>query len=521
MSEAMPLYPSHWLYRRVGKHYPAVFFLLQLSVGLFVSAGTLWLITFYYEASSSQFVNLLLIVEGLAISFLSIGYVKAIPRLRPVKAWINGARDRAATLAAWDAAVNLPIRVLRRDAWLPGLLVTPPAACAIVLVLDLHWSSLVPLLGLGLVGSAYAAILQYFAIEIGLEPVVDDVAAQLPEDFRFQREGLPLHVKIIAGLPLFSVVTGLIVATFTSRGGGSSLGLTVVVTLVVSFTVALELAMLLANSIVRPFSALDKGMAAVREGRYDVRVPVTTSDELGELADGFNRMATGLQEREQLREAFGTYLDRAVAEYILSAGDGEQPRPFEVEVSVLFCDVRDFTGFAERSDAGEVVACLNELFEAIVPVVARHGGHVDKFVGDGLLAVFGAPEPFRDHADRALGAGLEMLRVTEEGAAGELRVGVGINSGRVVAGAIGGGGRLNFSVIGDVVNVAARVEAATRETGDGLLLTAETRDRLTRSLPLVPRGAAALKGRAEPIDLFAPGSVAATLPTPAAAIRSA
>jgi adenylate cyclase len=114
-----------------------------------------------------------------------------------------------------------------------------------------------------------------------------------------------------------------------------------------------------------------------------------------------------------------------------------------------------------------------------------------------------------------------MLRVTDEGAAGELRVGVGINSGQVVAGAIGGGGRLNFSVIGDVVNVAARVEAATRETGDGLLLTGETRDRLTRSLPLVPRGAAALKGRAEPIELFAPGTAAATEPPAAAALRPA
>ena len=88
----MPLFPSHWLYRRAGKHYPAVFFLLQLSVGLLVTAGTLWLITFYYEASAREFFDLLLIVEGLAVAFLSVGYVRAIPRLRPVKAWINGAR---------------------------------------------------------------------------------------------------------------------------------------------------------------------------------------------------------------------------------------------------------------------------------------------------------------------------------------------------------------------------------------------------------------------------------------------
>lgn len=512
------MFPGHWLYRRVGKHYPAVFFLLQLSVGLFVTAGTLWVITFYYDASWEEFIDLLLIAEALTVAFLSVGYAKVIPRLRPVKAWINGVRDQRTTLEAWDAAVNLPIRVLRRDAWVPGLLVTSLASCAVVLVLDLSWWSAVPLIAGGLVASAYAAILQYFAIEVGLEPVVDEIAEALPDDFRFRREGLSLHLKLVAGLPLFCVVTGVIVATFTSSGGDASLGLTVGVTLLVAATVALELAVLLANSIVRPVNALGEAMASVREGRYDVRVPLTRSDELGGLADGFNRMAAGLMERERLREAFGTYLDRDVAEYILS--EGRSPRAFEAEVSVLFCDVRSFTSFAEHAEATEVVACLNELFEAIVPVVARHGGHVDKFVGDGLLAVFGAPEMFRDHADRALRAGLEMVRLTEDGVAGDLRVGVGINSGPVVAGAIGGGGRLNFSVIGDVVNVAARVEAATRETGDGLLLTSDTRDLLTRSLPLVPRGATALKGREEPIELFAPGSAASSVPPAAAALRS-
>src|SRR4051812_49773220 len=97
----MPLFPSHWLYRRAGKHYPAVFFLLQLSVGLLVTAGTLWLITFYYDASTREFFDLLLIVEGLAVGFLSPGYVRAIPRLRPGQAGVKRAPHPFATLAAW------------------------------------------------------------------------------------------------------------------------------------------------------------------------------------------------------------------------------------------------------------------------------------------------------------------------------------------------------------------------------------------------------------------------------------
>lgn len=515
MWAAMPLLPVDWLYRRLGKHYPVAFFLLQLSVGLLVTAASLGLTVLYYDATLGEIAKLLLILEGLTVAGLSLGFARAVPRLRPIKDWINGRRSREATVGAWDAAANLPIRVMRRDAFLPALIVFPPAAVAAVLVLGLSWVNLIPLLAAAAVSSAYAAVLQYFAIELGLQPVLDEISERLPDDFRFEAQGLSLRFKLIAGLPLFSVITGLIVAAITSQAG-SSLGLSLGVTLLVAATVALELALLLSNSITRPLCALEDAMAAVRDGDYEARVKVTTSDELGELADGFNRMAAGLAERERLREAFGTYLDRDVAEYILS--EGVSPRGVEVDVSLLFCDVRDFTGFAANADAGEVVACLNGLFEAVVPVIERHGGHVDKFIGDGLLAVFGAPEPWPDHADRALAAGIDALEATE---AGELSVGVGINSGVVVAGAIGGAGRLNFSVIGDAVNVAARVEAATRMTGDGVLLTGATRERLTRDVPLTSRGTTEVRGRDEPIELFTPGRAARSELSSAAALRSA
>ena len=177
----------------------------------------------------------------------------------------------------------------------------------------------------------------------------------------------------------------------------------------------------------------------MRAGQYDVSVPVTTGDELGDLAATFNQMVEGLAERERIREAFGTYLDEEVAEYILSEGFTEEG--VEVEVTVLFCDVRDFTEFASGATPQEVVTALNRLFEVIVPIIAKHGGHVDKFEGDGLLAVFGAPEPFPDHADRAVSAACEIgVAINERGQAGDLRLGVGVNTGTVIAGAIGGAG---------------------------------------------------------------------------------
>jgi adenylate cyclase len=148
-----------------------------------------------------------------------------------------------------------------------------------------------------------------------------------------------------------------------------------------------------------------------------------------------------------------------------------------------------------------------------VPIIHERGGHVDKFIGDGLMAVFGAPRRQDDHADQALGAACEIAALVAEEFEPELRVGIGLNSGTVVAGNVGGAGRLDFSVIGDPVNVAARVEAATRETGDTILLTADTKDRLERStVALEERPRVPLKGKLTPVALYAPARAVTSPP---------
>src|SRR5205085_2385605 len=253
--------------------------------------------------------------------------------------------------------------------------------------------------------------------------------------------------RLLISLPVFAAMTGLVVAALVRDGGGTKmLAGSVAAALAVGIALSLELALLLSRSITSPLARLRDALALVRSGNYDVRVPVVSSDELGELSVAFNRMAQGLAERERIRDAFGTYLDKDVAGFILSGSFPEGG--VEVDVTIMFCDVPGFTSFAEGASANEVVSSLNALFELLVPVIDRHGGHVDKFIGDGLLAVFGAPEGFLDHADRALSAGLEILDELER-ARGSLDICIGINTGRVVAGSIGGAGRLNFSVIGD------------------------------------------------------------------------
>jgi adenylate cyclase len=255
------------------------------------------------------------------------------------------------------------------------------------------------------------------------------------------------------------------------------------------------------RSLLLPLRVLSRAMGRVAAGDLSLRVPVTSNDEVGEVTGRFNSMVEGLRERERIRETFGAYVDPEVAEHILegAAAEGE-----EVDVTLLFCDVRDFTGFAERAEPRQVVSTLNRLFETAVPVIAEHGGHVDKFIGDGLLAVFGAPRPAADHADQALAAAKKIARLVREGFRDEVAIGIGLNSGTVVAGSIGGAGRLEFSVIGDAVNVAARVEAATRETGDAILLSEGTRERLGDPSGLVERPGIELKGKSEPVTLYAP-----------------
>ncbi len=238
------------------------------------------------------------------------------------------------------------------------------------------------------------------------------------------------------------------------------------------------------------------------------------TDESGALAASFNGMISALAERARLREALGAYVDPAVVDRVLA--EGTQLEGEEVPVTVLFLDIRGFTALAERQSARAVVVQLNAFYGRVVPVIERHGGHANKFVGDGLLAVFGAPDRLPDHADCAVAAALDVVADVRQAYGDALRVGIGVNSGRVLAGTIGGGGHVEFTVIGDAVNTAARVEEVTRETGDDVLVTEATRALLRRDHGAFrERPKVALKGKRQVVRLFAPVRAAAREAVPA------
>jgi len=495
-----------FLHRKLGRHYLRVLLTLQFQLALLVALGGLTLLHLYQELSWGQFFRMLAVAEGLVLLDNVIQLRATFRLLRPADPWLRGDRHPIAVVAAWRALTGLPLDFLRPRRALATLLSVVPIAVYLWFELDQPGvlSLLVLLAGAEIV-LLYGVVLRFFGMELILRPVVEEVARQLPDGAELGKTTVTLKWRLLASLPAINIITGVAVAGLSSTGQATlrDLGVDVLVAIAVAFTLSFELSVLLSRSILTPLRDLQRVTEQVAAGDFTARVPVTGTDETGRLAGSFNEMVQGLQEREQLREAFGAYVDPQLADRVLAEGvalEGE-----EVEVSILFLDIRAFTAFAERASAREVVARLNDFFETVVPVLARHGGHANKFIGDGLLGVFGAPDRHPDHADRAVAAALEIAAVVRERYAEELQIGIGVNSGPVVAGTVGGGGHIEFTVIGDPVNTAARVEEVTRATGDVVLLTEATRCLLTREhVPLRERPTVELKGKTERVRLWAP-----------------
>jgi adenylate cyclase len=442
-------------------------------------------------------------------ALVAVGYVAAtIPTgvllgtwgMRQLRAWL--AEDRAASLPEARIVLQAPMRLfaLQLVLWFVAALLFGALNLSYSTQLGVEVAIIVMLTGL------VTAACAYLLTELVLRPaavraLVDGAPGRLAVPGVATRALLAWAMG--TGLPVLGVV-GIGIVALSSPGIASrhQLGVAMIVLGGAGIAVGLLAVTVAARATADPVNSVRRALATVQRGEFDVRVPVYDGTQIGQLQLGFNAMVGGLAERERIREAFGTYVDPDVAKRVLKEGtklDGE-----EIEVTIVFIDIRDFTGFAERTPAAAVVAAINRLFERIIPIIHDHNGWVAKFIGDGLLAVFGAPRHLSDHAEQALAAALEIERSIRSSGE-ELRIGIGLNSGPVVAGNIGGAGRLEFSVIGDAVNVAARVEAATRETGDTILLAEHTRN-LLRDPPsdLTERPGIELKGKRDSVRLYAP-----------------
>ena len=271
--------------------------------------------------------------------------------------------------------------------------------------------------------------------------------------------------------------------------------------------VSVAMAVLVARFINRPVQALRAGMASVAAGDLTVRVPVRSTDELGELNEHFNAMVADLRQGRRIRELFGRYVSPAVARQALERGiafGGELAR-----ATAMFVDLRGFTALTVRLPPARVVELLNEYYAIVERVCVREGGVITQFLGDGVVVVFGGPlQPYPDHARRAVAAAVALQRaLAERNAAGgeQLLAGIGICTGDMIAGNVGSGERVTYTIVGDAVNQAARLQVKTRDLGASILMTESTRAALgeTDGMMLRSCGVVPLKGIAAPVEIYA------------------
>ena len=260
----------------------------------------------------------------------------------------------------------------------------------------------------------------------------------------------------------------------------------------------------LAGGMTAPIQTLVRGMREVLRGNFDLRLQVVREDEIGFLAQSFDEMVEGLAEKERIRDTFGRFVSPSVAEAVLE-GKGVL-RGERREVSILFQDIRGFTTLSERTDPGVLVGMLNQFFTEMVAAVEAEGGIVKQFTGDGVMALFGAPIKHDNDPERAVRAALNMVtrltdlngRLATQGFP-DIRIGVGIHTGEVIAGQIGPDERIEYGVVGDPVNLASRIEGLTKELQATILISESTASKLGQGFLLGRSAVLPVKGKEKPV----------------------
>src|SRR5262245_62063635 len=270
---------------------------------------------------------------------------------------------------------------------------------------------------------------------------------------------------------------------------------------------SLVVGLLFARHLTRPLVALTRGVARVAGGDLSETLAVRSRDEIGRLTDAFNEMITGLRQRDFIRDTFGRYVSPEVARAILESPEGLRLGGEKRVITVLMSDLRGYTRFAEQGDPAWVMDVLNGYLARMTDLIVGHEGTVNEFMGDGIVAVFGAPVAHPDHAERAAAAALAMQRAmvdinASHGARGlpHFEMGIGLNTGEAVVGNIGSEQRAKYTVVGAAVNLAARVESAT--VGGQVFMSEGTRERIRDLAQIADTISVELKGLTEPLVLY-------------------
>lgn len=277
------------------------------------------------------------------------------------------------------------------------------------------------------------------------------------------------------------------------------------------FVLVIALGLYISRLITRPIKSVINGIHLVDKGNFDVKIPADSNDEIAVLANAFNEMVGGLKHAEVLRNLLNLYVSPEVARAAVESGtrlDGQV-----VQGSVLFSDIRGFTTLAEQMTPDNLMRLLNRYMSVMVDVIVMNGGMVNKFGGDSLLAVFGTPlNPLPNHAARAVQTALDMRVALEKFNREQdieyvppLEIGIGIATGLVVAGNIGGEERIEYTVIGDTVNLASRLQNMTKEFKHDILINSATHEAALDAIQYdaIKMSAIEVRGKQMRVDIYA------------------
>ncbi len=280
-----------------------------------------------------------------------------------------------------------------------------------------------------------------------------------------------------------------------------------IVTQIAIVTSGIIITWLLTTAIAPTVEQLQIATRRIREGDLQVELPVSGGDSLGLLTESINTMAASLREKEFIVDIFGRVVDPSVRDHLIK---GEMHTTGQTRrVTILFSDIRNFTGFSERNSPERIVYLLNRYFEKMSEVITAESGLVNKFIGDAIMAIFNAPLDCHNHETAAMRAAMRMIEernrlnqeLIQEGY-DPIRTGIGIHTGEVLAGNIGSRTRMEYTVIGDAVNVASRLESFTKKAGREIVISDETYGALQDDFPLDRVARVQVKGRSAPIEVY-------------------
>ena len=285
----------------------------------------------------------------------------------------------------------------------------------------------------------------------------------------------------------------------------------IIILMGIVFTLNLLLTIVISRFYSKPLLRLKDCAQNIANGNYDIRTGITTGDELGVLSDTFNDMAVSLQEKELMYDTFGKVVTPEIRNWLLQGNTnlgGET-----VCATVLFCDIRGFTTLSEQINPKQVVSLLNKYFSGMEQCIVKHNGIINKYIGDAIMAIFGVPLANENQALDAYKCCLDMRKkLTELNKELEaenlpsIKFGIGLHTGNVLAGNIGSNSRMEYTVIGDTVNVASRIESLCKEYNCDLLLSETTVEKINNSGEAFPQlksiGETQIRGRKTAISIY-------------------